>query len=235
MNWGPETAEVLRSIGDQLPSRDALLCEVIEQRQIITKKSEVISAQQKHIALLEERVRLLQAQRFGPSSEKTDAQLRLFDEDAEAEAPPAATPEPAPKAKKRGGKKGLSPDLPRETIYLRLSEEQKAGAIDTFFVKVKEELDITPAKVQVLEYLQEKAVFIEQDQRQIVEAERPRHPLGKAIVSVSLLAYLIIAKYCDGLPLYRLEGILKRYGGSVTRFKCLKSQDWPPAPRNGCG
>jgi hypothetical protein len=34
---------------------------------------------------------------------------------------------------------------------------------------------------------------------------------------VALLAYLIVAKYCDGLPLYRLEGILKRYRGSVTR------------------
>jgi uncharacterized coiled-coil protein SlyX len=151
MDYGPETAEISRTLGHQLPTRDALLCEVIEQRQIIAKKSEVISAQQKHIALLEERVRLLQAQRFGRSSEKSDAQLALFDQDTEVEAPPVAPPEPAPKAKKRGGKKGLSPDLPRETIYLRLSEEQKAGAIDTFFVKVKEELDITPAKVQVLD------------------------------------------------------------------------------------
>jgi transposase len=217
MDYGPETAEILRTLGHQLPTRDALLCEVVEQRQIIAKKSEVISAQQKHIALLEERVRLLQAQRFGPSSEKSDGQLALFDEEAEAEAPPVAAPEPARKEKKRRGQKGLSPALPREAIYLRLSEEQKAGAMDTFFVKVKEELDITPAKVQVLEYWQEKAVIVEQDQRRIVEAERPRHPLGKAIVSVQLLAYLIVAKYCDALPLYRLEGILKRYGGSVTR------------------
>ena len=32
-----------------------------------------------------------------------------------------------------------------------------------------------------------------------------------------MLAYLIVAKYCDALPLYRLETILSRYGGSVTR------------------
>jgi transposase len=69
----------------------------------------------------------------------------------------------------------------------------------------------------VLEYLQEKAVFVESGQRQLVEAERPRHPLGKAAVSVAFLAYLIVAKYCDALPLYRLEGIFTRYGGSVTR------------------
>jgi transposase len=217
MEYGPESAELLQCVGGQLPTRDALLCEVIEQRQIIAKKSDVISAQQKHIALLEERVRLLQAQRFGRSSEKSDAQLALFDEAEEPQTPPVTVSEDPPAAQKRSGKKGLSPKLPRETIYLRLSEEQKAGAIDTFFVKVKEELDITPAKVQVLEYWQEKAVFIEHDQRRIVEAERPRHALGKAVVSVPMLAYLIVAKYCDGLPLYRLEGILNRYGGSVSR------------------
>ena len=71
--------------------------------------------------------------------------------------------------------------------------------------------------MQVLEYWQEKAVFVEQGERRVVEAERPRHPLGKAVVSVCLLAYLIVAKYCDALPLYRLAGILKRYGGSVSR------------------
>ena len=214
MNYGPQTAEVFAAMGGQLPTPDALFYEVIEQRQIIAKKSEVISEQQKHIALLEERIRLLQAQRFGRSSEKSEAQIELFD----PEAPPPVVPaEPAPKVKKRAPRKGLPENLPRETIYLRLSEEQKAGAIDTFFVKVKEELDIIPAQVRVLEYLQEKAVFVDQGQRRRVEAERPRHPLGKAIVSVSLLAYLIVAKYCDGLPLYRLEGILTRYGGSLSR------------------
>jgi hypothetical protein len=35
--------------------------------------------------------------------------------------------------------------------------------------------------------------------------------------SVNLMTVLIIAKFADGLPLYRLEGILKRYGGSISR------------------
>jgi transposase len=145
--------------------------------------------------------------------------LPLFDEDESPCEPPgeATRPPESTRKKRRGGRKGLSADLPRQTIYLRLSEEEKAGAIETFFVKVKEELDITPAKVQVLEYLQEKAVFVEVGTRRLVEAERPRHPLGKAAVSVAFLAYLIVAKYCDALPLYRLEGIFTRYGGSVTR------------------
>ena len=46
-----------------------------------------------------------------------------------------------------------------------------------------------------------------------VAAARPVHPLGKCLASVQLLAWVLVAKYADALPLYRLEGILKRHGG----------------------
>jgi transposase len=202
--------------GPWLSSPETLTETRVEPQQIIARQWQIIAEQQKRMALLEEQIRLLRAKRFGPSSEQYSGQLSLFEPDDLA---PAAAPVPAesPPKKRRGGRKGLSADLPRQTIYLHLSDEEKAGAIETFFVKVKEELDITPAKVQVLEYLQEKAVFVEAGSRRIVAAERPRHPLGKAVVSVAFLAYLIVAKYCDALPLYRLEGIFTRYGGSVTR------------------
>ena len=205
-------------MGGTLPTPDALMIEVLEQRQLIDKKTEVIDAQQKRIALLEARIRLLQTQKYGRSSEQSDDQLDLF----EPQSPPPSLPPVSDKAargqgKKCQGRKGFSPDIPREPIYLHLSDAEKAGAVDTFFVKTKEELDITPAKVQVLEYWQEKAVFVDQGQRKLVEAKRPRHVLGKAVVSVAFLAYLIVAKYCDALPLYRLEGIFTRYGGSVSR------------------
>ena len=78
-------------------------------------------------------------------------------------------------------------------------------------------MDITPAKVKVIEYLQEKAVFINDGKRSIVTAQMPKHPLKGAIGSIGLLSFIIISKFCDGLPLNRLEKILSRYGGSVTR------------------
>jgi len=65
--------------------------------------------------------------------------------------------------------------------------------------------------------MQEKAVFSRGGKQTIIAAAQPAHPLGKSIASVSLLAYIIVAKYCDALPLYRLEKILDRYGGSITR------------------
>ena len=69
----------------------------------------------------------------------------------------------------------------------------------------------------MIEYWQEKAVFEHNGEQQMVAAQRPPHPLGKCIASVQLLAYILISKYADALPLYRLEKILKRYGGDITR------------------
>lgn len=111
---------------------------------------------------------------------------------------------------KKRGRKGLSKTLPRHQIHSDLSDEEKEGAIDTFYTVVKEELDIAPATALVIKYLQEKAVFVDNGKRQLKAAEPPKHPLNKCIASIGLLVYVIISKYCDGLPLYGLETILKR-------------------------
>jgi len=186
---------------------------------VITKKDGVINEQQKRIAQLEEYLRLARVQRFGRSSEKSPHQGELFDEaelEVDAEALASQLPEKKP-VKKKSPNKALSSKLPRIQIHLDLTDEEKEGAINTFYTPVKEELDIIPAQVRVLEYLQEKAVFSRNGKKEIVAAKCPTHPLGKTIASVGLLAYIIIAKYCDALPLYRLEKILTRYGGSMTR------------------
>ena len=107
--------------------------------------------------------------------------------------------------------------MPRPQVHLNLDDADKEGAIDTFYTLVIEDLDIQPAVARVVEYLQEKAVFCNEGKHSIKVAELPRHPLGKSIASNNLLAFVIVSKYCDGLPLYRLEKILKRYGGEITR------------------
>jgi transposase len=191
---------------------------IAHQSDIINKKSDVISEQQKRIAQLEEYLRLERARYYGRSSEQNCDQGELFDE-AELctndQPDPGLEEDKTPKAKT--GRKGLSKTLPRHQVHISLSDEEKAGAVDTFYSVVKEELDIEPAKARVIEYLQEKAVFIEGGQRQIKAAEMPRHVLPKVIASIGLLAYIIVSKYADGLPLYRLENILKRYGGEISR------------------
>jgi len=202
--------------------------------QAIELKSEVIASLKQRIELLEEALRLSKIKRFAPSSEQS-GQMSLFD-DAEVEATvefevvdeveaieagvASETTEPS-QAKQKPGRKPFASNLPRVQIFITLSDEEKAGAISTFFTKVKEELDIIPAQVRVLEYLQEKAVFLEpaQDemQRRIIAAALPKHPVPGAMGSIELMSYVLTCKYCDGLPLYRLENILARYGGELSR------------------
>jgi transposase len=134
----------------------------------------------------------------------------------------------------RKRERGFSAALRRERIEWLLAEADKDGALRTFFTKIKEELSYIPPQLKVLEYWQEKAVFAAAESNgndhvedaadaeangneRIVAAPRPVHPLGKCFAHPSLLAYLITAKYADGLPLYRLEGILKREGHGVSR------------------
>ena len=198
---------------------------LLEKDQIIQQKSVVIAQQKQRIKLLEEYLRLARQKHFGRSSEQHSGQGEIFneaelaacavEEEAPEEASPVTTENRAPHKKR--GRKGFSETIPREQIYIDLPDEEKVGAVDTFYSKVREELDIEPAKVRVLEYLQEKAVFIDQGRRTIKAATLPQHPIAKSMASIGLLAYIIIAKYADGLPLYRLESILKRYGGEVTR------------------
>lgn len=203
---------------DQLIERQSIMLE--EKSTIIDKKSDVIAEQKKHINILEEALRLERARLFGRSSEKSTDQGELFDEAelcCEEDVVEPSEPQTPKTPKSKKGRKGLSKDLPRDQVHINLSDEEKVGAIDTFYTLVKEELDIVPAKARVIEYLQEKAVFMDNGKRELKAAELPKHPLGKVVASIGLLAFVIVSKYCDGLPLYRLEAILKRYGGDVSR------------------
>lgn len=191
-----------------------------EKDELIDIKSELIDWQKQRIAFLEEYLRLEKVKRFAASSEQTTAeQGNLFNEVEVIAEPEPELPPPAPSAPKgKTGRKPFSDKLPREQVFAYLSEEEKTGAIDTFFVKVREELDIIPAQVRVLEYMQEKAVFLGKDDKRVLKAaEVAKHPVPKAMGSINLMTYVIISKYADGLPLYRLENIIGRYGGDISR------------------
>ena len=230
------TVDFMRAGQGKSPTPDALMVALLEQQKLLEnkdkaleQKSAEIKNQQALIAVLEQRLRLKDQRLFGASSEKNLSQQDWLADEAELLADGQPDPDdgeeaadeedtkPAPR-KPRKRRKGFDPKLPRTQSFIYLSDEEREGAKETFFVKVKEELDIIPAQVQVIEVMQEKAVYLdEHGERCIKSATRPVHPIGKGVASVCLLAWLIISKYADGLPLYRLEKILARYGGEITR------------------
>ena len=211
---------------------------VAEQNTALSEKNARLASQNtalkdahRRIELLEEINRLLKAQKFSASSEKSKFQLTLFDEtelevllDELLEALPETPDEGESIAQQRKERqtrqRGFSANLVRERIEHTLTELEKIGADKTFFTKVKEELHYIPAQLKVLEHWQEKAVFTSKHSAQdehIIAAPRPIHPFGKCSVTTSLIAHVITDKYVYGMPLYRQESKFKGLGQSIYR------------------
>jgi len=78
-----------------------------------------------------------------------------------------------------------------------------------------EQLDIIPAKIQVLRHIRKKYACA--CGQCIRTASLPAQPIPKSLASPSLLAHISVSKYQDALPLYRQETILQRIGVDIPR------------------
>ena len=226
------SAAELRLVMAQMQQQQQQFQTVIdEQNARLLNQDKALDAAHRRIELLEEINRLLKAQKFSASSEKSKFQLNLFDEtelealldellDALPETPDEGEGIVQQRKERQTRESGFSAHLVRERIEHKLTELEKAGADKTFFTKVKEELHYIPAQLKVLEHWQEKAVFNSKNSTQdehIIAAQRPVHPFGKCSVTTSLIAHIIVDKYLYGMPLYRQEGKFKNLGQSIQR------------------
>jgi transposase len=186
----------------------------------------IITSQAQRIAVLEEYIRLQNHRQYGTSSEKAPGQAELFDEaellgdDAEItpdDEPINQSSSPSPKPR---GRKPLPAELPRIWIEHDLSDEDKVcpcGCQRTVIgEETSEQLDIIPAKVQVLVHVRKKYAC-RQCEEGIKLAPLPPQPIPKSNASAGLLAHVAVAKYQDALPLYRQEQILERMGIELGR------------------
>ena len=183
-----------------------------------------------------EQLRLLIENRFGPSSEKYRIeQADMFFNEAEtlaAEAPQAETPEDeddAPteagrcrrQSSSRGGRVALPPELPRVDVVHDLEEAEQQCPNDgaqrvRIGEEVTEQLDVIPARVQVIRHIRPKYAC-RQCEDGVAIAPAPAQPLPKSNASANLLAYCLVAKYVDALPLYRQQQAFKRLGVELPR------------------
>jgi len=185
--------------------------------------------------LLREQNRLLRARLFGRKTEKIlpeDAheQLLLFNEAEESlsEEPPKPEDEivvPEHKRRKRG-RKPLPPELPRVDAIHDLSEEEKICSCGAVKVKIGEEvseqLDIIPAKIQVIRNIRYKYACkccegTEDDGPTVVTAPMPKQLIPKSMATAGLVAYILTSKFVDALPFYRQEKQFTRIGIEIHR------------------
>jgi transposase len=205
----------------------------IPQSDEIAALKALIAGKDAHIAILEEKLRLATHQQFAPKSEKLSslAQLHLFNEaetlgaKPESETQAAEITVPA-HTRERGKRKPIDAALPRVRVEHDIPDEQKTCACGCRLTRIgevtSEQFDLIPARAQVLQHVRFKYACrscegTSHEAPAVVTAPLPAQPLPKSNCSPGLAAFVTVSKYADGLPLYRLEGILARYKISVSR------------------
>ena len=185
------------------------------------------------IEFLEERVRLFQKELFGRKTEKRPAetelrQLHLFNEaetltEQGSKDKPLMVPE---HTRRRPKRKPLPEELPRVEVIHDLTDDEKRCSCGAELCRIGEDvcekLDIVPAKIQVIRHIRYKYACkqcegVESSGPTVTIAPPPAELIPKGLATAGLVAHIAIAKYADGLPLYRQEKIFARYGVELTR------------------
>ena len=174
--------------------------------------------------------------RFGPRSENlTDLQLMLLGEEpgatldevsAEAERGPLAEEAPTievpahrrRRAQPHPGRQELPAHLPRKEVTLVCPPEACKCAACAAEMKVigydeSEVLDVEPVQYFVRVTKREKRACRHCARRSVVAAPLPERIIAKGMASDRVVVDVLVKKYCDHLPLYRQESILRREAG----------------------
>jgi transposase len=222
------TSPFLPLTDDPLVLRETILTLLMEKQKWSVERAGLYQ----RTDLLMEQLRLLRAKMFGRSSEKKAFEHPSLFNEAEQDASASEQPEAGQDAeaestsvaahtRSKKGRTSLSPDLPREEVIHDLPEDQKVCDLDGHqLVEIgresSEQLEIIPTQVKVLVHVRIKYGCPHCHQG-VQIAPAPLRPIPKALASASILAYVAISKYADALPLYRQEGILKRFGLDISR------------------
>lgn len=179
------------------------------------------------IEKLKAQLAVLRRARFGQSSEKIERsieQLELALEEIEAADAEVVSPLPvdAKTREKIGNKPSRQPlpeHLPRHEIVHEFGEcicptcggraFLKAGTVET------EVLDYVPASFRVVRHVQTRFICKGCDGE--IKAAMPSLPIERGKPSPGLVAHVLVAKYCDHLPLYRQSEIYAREGVDLAR------------------
>ncbi|TJZ88349.1 IS66 family transposase [Paracoccus gahaiensis] len=194
------------------------------------RMSATIRAHNQLIQTLRLRIAKLKKQAFGKSSEKVEReieQLELALEDlliaaAEGDTRPPAEDEAAPLVpageaaeRKPRRRPRVSEATPRERRELDPGNccPNCGGDLRPVGVDVSEILDMVVAQLKVLEIARPKKSCRRCEK--MVQVPAPSRPIPGSMASAALLAYILVSKFDDHLPLYRLAEIFARMGADI--------------------
>ncbi|UEX77728.1 IS66 family transposase [Spiribacter halobius] len=210
---------------DALPVDAAALRELLlASRAELAASQATVRRQAEELERLRLQLAKLRRMQFGRSSERLQAQIAQLELAIEAlGGEPAGEAVAAPPATKPA--RQSAPRTPR-ALPAHLSRETQrhegpcacpscGGVLVTFGEDVSEVLEYVPASFRVIRHVRPK-------QRcracaAVVQAPAAERPIARGLAGPGLLAHVLVAKYCDHLPLYRQAQIYAREGVAIER------------------
>ena len=199
--------------------------------QVADDRSELAQAQAE-IERLRLIIRRFQRAQFGRRSERINGdQLALGLEDLDADIARLQARHPSVSAQDVGlqatsRRQGLPDHLLREDVAIDIGERVCpccGGALHVIGETVSEMLDFVPAQLRVLRIRRPK--YGCRACGTIHQAAAPERPIAKGMASPSLLAHVLVSKYCDHTPLYRQSQVFARQmlGKSLPTWRRLRT------------
>lgn len=200
--------------------------DVEAMKALIRVQHEQLSSRASEIAHLKLLLDKLQRMLFGAKSEKLVrhvAQLELQLEELETSRSEEEVSLPLPlrelvEPKPRASSRSLPEHLPREVETHRPETSccpGCGGTLHEFGEDVSEVLEYVPESFKVIRHVRPK--FSCGRCETVVEAPAPSRPIPRSYAGPGLLAHVLVAKYCDHLPLNRQSEIYARDGVELDR------------------
>jgi transposase len=200
---------------------------VTSAEDLIAQLTQKLQYAELKIQLLEEKLRLMRIQKYGPGSEKlSDAQLELLELEpgvSTAEVQAESKREALPRsngvtARNHPGRQQLPADLPRVETVVPCTAEQRVCPQcrqDRIVIghEQSEHLDVEPAKYFVRVIKREKYACRKCEELGVVTAPVPPRIIDKSLASDQIVIDTVVRKYSDHIPLYRQSAILERDTG----------------------
>lgn len=204
------TAELERQAAELQAARNGLQEQVLRNEQLKLRLAKLLR------------------ERFGASSEKLRSaieQLELLLGDLEEQIAETAPAEPAQSAapsqpettRRKPARRPLPESLPRDVVEhaAPCACPKCGGTLRALGEDVTEVLDYVPGSFRVIRHVRPKLSC--RACESIAQAPVPSLPIERGRAGPGLLAHVLVAKYCDHLPLYRQAEIYARAGIDLDR------------------
>lgn len=226
--------KLLQSVVDQqqayIHAQNAHMAEkdarMAEKDGTIAELRKIVDELQSLKANLEETLCELRRQLFGTASEKTILKKNDAEESTPAKEKTITVKEHMRERKPKSKRDDLYADLPVREIKIPLTEEQRrceycdSEMVTMTYTPVREEIRITPAKVERIRLMQEVAICPEckkDGDGTVVKSTVYPALLPHSPSSASSVAYIIFDKCFMGLPYYRQESGMAELGFKLPR------------------